>query len=304
MIVDVRPYAGPDDLAAMKRVLIEGRRASPHSGYIHVGDLDWWCFYLLRRYRWEEIAFLWETGAGSVAGWSLFSPGYGAFDLFTLPAERQGPAREAMLDWTIEHAVRVAREQSQEAITTMWVFNDDCAWQDQLERRGFACDPAYAMRYLVHPLDAIPPVSLPGSFSVSHVAEPGIEARAAAHRAAFGSPYMTAEAYRAFSQAPGYRPDLDVVATAPDGSTVAFAMAWLDDANRVGEFEPVGTDPAWRGRGLGKAVLVEGLRRLQSQGAASVIVYVEADNAPAIRLYASVGFRQVNTIRSYTKRLD
>jgi len=304
MSVSARPCAGPDDLDAMKGVLVEGRRASPHSGYIHVGDLDWWRFYLLRRYRWEEIAFLWETGAGSVVGWSLFSPGYGAFDLFVVPTERGSPRSDAMLAWTIERAAAQARAQSQETIATMWVFDDDRVWRQQLERCGFARDPDYALRYLVHSLDAMPPSRLPGGVRVRHVTGDDIESRAAAHRAAFGSQHMTTAAYRAFIQAPGYRPELDIIASTPDGSVAAFGMAWLDDANRVGEFEPVGTHPDWRGRGLGRAVLAEGLRRLGARGVRSAIVYVEADNEPAMRLYASVGFRQVNMVRSYTRRVE
>ena len=47
-----------------------------------------------------------------------------------------------------------------------------------------------------------------------------------------------------------YRADLDCVVEAPDGSLVAYCLAWLDDANRVGELEPVGTHPDYRRRGL------------------------------------------------------
>jgi mycothiol synthase len=58
---------------------------------------------------------------------------------------------------------------------------------------------------------------------------------------------------------------------------------------RIGMFEPVGTHPAHRRRGLGKAVMVEGLWRLQALGA--IVAYVGVGTGVAAnRLYESVGF--------------
>ena len=303
MDVHVRPCMTPGDLVAMKRVLIAGRRASPHCGYIHVGDLDWWHSYLLRRYNWPQIAFLWETAGGAVVGWSLFSPGYGAFDLFALPDVRGSASLDVMLEWTVTRATDIARQQGGTVIATMWVFADDALWQGHLARRGFAPDPDYALHYLLHPLDDVPSPRLPDGFALGHVAPQDVEARAAAHRAAFGSAHMTGAAYRQVVAAPGYRPDLDVVSAAPDGRIASFALGWLDDENRVGEFEPVGTPAEFRGQGLGRAALLEGLRRLRALGAQSVIVYAEADNRAAQALYRSVGFRQENTILAYRKAI-
>ena len=66
----------------------------------------------------------------------------------------------------------------------------------------------------------------------------------------------------------------------------AFCTVWFDDVTRTGEFEPVGVAPEYQGRGLGKAIMCEGLRRLKRLGAADATVagYSEAANA----LYASV----------------
>ncbi len=45
-----------------------------------------------------------------------------------------------------------------------------------------------------------------------------------------------------------YRQDLDCVVEAPDGTIAAYALAWLDEANGVGELEPVGTHAAHQQR--------------------------------------------------------
>jgi ribosomal protein S18 acetylase RimI-like enzyme len=43
---------------------------------------------------------------------------------------------------------------------------------------------------------------------------------------------------------------------------VASALVWYDETNWTAELEPVGTDPAYRRQGLGRAVSMFGLARL------------------------------------------
>lgn len=47
---------------------------------------------------------------------------------------------------------------------------------------------------------------------------------------------------------PGYQPEREIVAEAPDGRIAAFAVYWVDERNRVGHFEPVGTHHDFRRR--------------------------------------------------------
>ena len=70
------------------------------------------------------------------------------------------------------------------------------------------------------------------------------------------------EWYRNVQRFPLYRRDLDLVAVAPDGELAAFCTVWFDDVTRTGSFELVGAHPAHQRRGLGRAVMYEGLRRL------------------------------------------
>jgi predicted N-acetyltransferase YhbS len=69
-----------------------------------------------------------------------------------------------------------------------------------------------------------------------------------------------------------YRRDLDLVAVAPDGAIASFCTIWFDDVTRSAYFEPVATVPAHQRRGLGRAVMTEGLRRLQRMGATLALV--------------------------------
>ena len=100
---------------------------------------------------------------------------------------------------------------------------------------------------------------------------------------------------------PAYNPGLDIVATSPDGRIGAFCIAWPDPVNQVGLFEPVGSHPDFQRKGLGKAVMLEGLRRLLQMGMRAAIVSAEEDNTAAINLYETVGFQVVDRLGTYEK---
>jgi len=58
----------------------------------------------------------------------------------------------------------------------------------------------------------------------------------------------------------------------------------------LGEVYVVGIDPAAQGLGLGRLLVDAGLRLLRSRGLDDVLLYVESDNEPAVRLYTGLGF--------------
>jgi GNAT superfamily N-acetyltransferase len=96
--------------------------------------------------------------------------------------------------------------------------------------------------------------------------------------------------YRSIQLAPLYRRDLDLAVVAPDGTVASFCTIWFDDVTRSAAFEPVATVPDQQRKGLGKAVLHAGLRRIMQMGATKAFVGSYSNEAGA--LYASVGFTQ------------
>jgi mycothiol synthase len=58
----------------------------------------------------------------------------------------------------------------------------------------------------------------------------------------------------------------------------------------IGEVYVLGVDPGARGLRLGAALTVAGLRYLRDRGQTRVLLYVEADNFAAVRLYGGLGF--------------
>jgi ribosomal protein S18 acetylase RimI-like enzyme len=112
---------------------------------------------------------------------------------------------------------------------------------------------------------------------------------------------VTGEQYARFRQLPGFHPDLDIVAIAPDGAIAAYVNAWIDPLNRIGDFGPVGARQAYRRQGYTRLVLLEGLRRLQAYGMQRVCISTGVSNTPALNLYHSLGFQDMNRYLTYIK---
>jgi GNAT superfamily N-acetyltransferase len=136
---------------------------------------------------------------------------------------------------------------------------------------------------------------LPTGFRFRTADESGPEAAVRAHLDAWAPSAYTAEAYRGVRHTAGYRGDLHVLVEAPDGTMAASTIMWLDEANRTVEFEPVGTRPDYRRRGLGRAMLLHGMRLAREAGAThATVACLGAPGHPEARgLYYGVGFRML-----------
>jgi mycothiol synthase len=70
----------------------------------------------------------------------------------------------------------------------------------------------------------------------------------------------------------------------------------------LGEVYVVGVDPQAQGRGLGATLTLVGLHHLAQRGADTVMLYVEADNAAAVKTYQRLGFDVFSADVAYTRR--
>jgi mycothiol synthase len=296
-----RPYGGDNDLALMQQFLSAAAVASPPQAYYHPGDLAW------NQYRNPELdprseVRLWQDRNGNLLGFAWLEEPDGVVMQVRPDLRGAGILEEPMLAWASEQLADPGRNPGGEIWTRS--LETDRRLVDLLGSLGFGRDPFHALKMHRGLGGPLPETPSPAGWSVREVEGEGEwEDRVEVHREVWPSSRMTLEAYRRMREAPGYVAELDLVAAGPGGALGAYCICWLDEGSKTGLFEPVGTHPAHRGKGLGRAVVLEGLRMLRALGASSALVTSLHDNEAASGLYESVGFRTVDREYLYGKKL-
>ncbi|MFD3652252.1 mycothiol synthase [Streptomyces sp. 24-1644] len=75
-----------------------------------------------------------------------------------------------------------------------------------------------------------------------------------------------------------------------DGELVGFHWTKVHAEEQLGEVYVVGIRPDAQGSGLGKALTAIGLRHLAAEGLPTAMLYVDADNPAALKVYERMGF--------------
>ncbi|MGO1181786.1 MAG: mycothiol synthase [Micrococcaceae bacterium] len=74
------------------------------------------------------------------------------------------------------------------------------------------------------------------------------------------------------------------------GAFAGFHWTKIPVGSADGEVYAVGVHPQAQGSGLGRVLTARGLNHLAEQNCQRIVLYVDADNAPAVALYRSLGF--------------
>ncbi|HEX4429592.1 MAG TPA: mycothiol synthase [Frankiaceae bacterium] len=88
-----------------------------------------------------------------------------------------------------------------------------------------------------------------------------------------------------------------------DGELVGFHWTKIhrEETPPIGEVYVVGVHPAAGGKGLGRALTLEGLHHLRSSGMTDVLLYVDESNVAAMKTYERLGFTRWATDVMYSR---
>lgn len=298
-----REFSGKADFQAMAALV----RDCPADN-LHVADLP---------YRFSSWAFdypdnvgLWVDAEGQLLAWAVMQTPFWTIDYACHPGA-DGNLHRRILAWADRRARCVLDTPSGRPAWFVNVFADQTDRIRDLEEARFASqanvgDDSWSKVLMQRSAEA-PPVdyNLPAGFIIRPLMGEGeVEAYVELHRAVFESRNMTVEWRARTLRQPAYMPGLDLVAVAPDGRLAAFCVCWLNKNSGkdiCGQIEPLGVHADFRKLGLGRAILTEGLRRLQLHGGSRICVETDNYRNAAFELYESVGFRVVRDILVYRK---
>jgi ribosomal protein S18 acetylase RimI-like enzyme len=275
---------------------------------LHVTDLP---------YRFSSWAFdqpenisQWFDSQDELAAWAVLQGPWWSID-YACRSDEEANLHLEILEWADQRA-RALQGTGQGR--PMWFVNVFSCQKErirQLEEAGYRCQADVgedSWSKVLMRLDGqtfIRDYAPPPGFVVRPLkGEEEVHAYVELHRSVFESKTMTPEWRSRTLRHPAYRPGLDLVVEAPDGRLAAFCIAWLDkslDGSLVGQIEPLGCHKDFRRYALGRIVLAEGLRRLQTAGAKDIFVETDNYRNTAFRLYESFGFRMTQDVLVYRK---
>lgn len=267
-------YQSEDDYWEFRQFLREIYLANQRDDSTwQVGRADYWRYFInvqIEHLNLAEHIFFWRNTNDKLVGAinsedaeNLFFQIHPAFRTIELETEMMTLA-EARLGVIGEDGTRKL---------TIWTQSTDTLRIELLTERGYVRGEYPEYQFQRNLNTPIPDVPLAEGYSIRALgAVDELPARSWLSWTAFhpdepDSAYEGWDWYLDVQRCPMYRRDLDLVVVAPDGELSAFCTVWFDDVTRTGMFEPVGTAPKHQKKGLGKAIMTEGLRRLQHLGA-------------------------------------
>jgi mycothiol synthase len=236
---------------------------------------------------------------------------WGAVD----PDWRRRGLGTALLRWTEVRQRQVAADHTAEAEKRLesWCWVQEASRAAVLEANGYR-----AIRYWFNmerpTLDDLPEPEFPDGVEVRPVREEHLrqifDVEVAAFRDHFGGIDDTPEAFERLVRDPRRDSSLWVVAwhgdeivgeslnrvNGAENAALGIARGWI---NAVGVLRP------WRRKGIGRALVLEGMRILRDAGMTSAGLAVDAENPHgALGLYESLGFAVSQRGRIYRKPLN
>lgn len=254
-------------------------------------------------------ALAWDTGGARLAGYAQAVRGEGAWNMDVVVARSSSATDRSDLAAALVEAVRREAAGEDDAAQRLWAFHADAASDRLAARLGLSASREIRQLRCALPLDprvrgrADPPGDelQTRAFVVGQDEAAWLDVN---HRAFEWHPEqgavtmadLQAREKEAWFDPEGFR------LHARAGALAGFCWTKIhaDAEPPLGEIYVIGVDPSAQGEGLGRGLVVAGLDHLTRAGITTGMLYVEATNDAALRLYANLGFTPHHVDRVYS----
>lgn len=260
---------------------------------------------------------LWEDADGNLIGFGqLWIPESGEIIDGWLwycvhPHNRRKDLEKQIIAWGEERMREVARDRNVQVKLRCSARDDKPYYIKVAENNGFTVDRYFftMQRSLAEP---IPEPQFPAGFTLRAAGHQDTEAWVEMFNQTFIDHWnhhdLTLDRAKYILITPDYKPELDLVALAPDRTFAAFCFCAIhpEDNERTGRKEgwidTLGTRRGFRKMGLARSMLLSGMHQLKAAGMETAKLGVDTQNPNnALRLYESVGFEKLYNWITYVK---
>ena len=288
---------------------VQHRQYDPEMDYQKISD------FLIRHYRPDNLDGNWlepiweymhghpnleRSALGKIRIWEDEGEIVGVANYESVPGEAffqfhpdYRHLRTEMLDYTEQNLYGSSKSDGRR-ILHVFVNDFDQPLRQLVQSRGYQRLPEEDRPlYQFAVPDPFPVIELPPGYRLTSLAEEPDWAKL--HRVMWrgfnhpGEPEMNERKFeerrRMFDTVRASR-ELKILVAAHNGEFAAICGMFYEPRHRFGYVEPVATDPTYRRLGLGKAAVLEGIRRCALLGASTA--YVGSDQA----FYQAIGFRK------------
>ena len=286
-----RSYSGEQDLQAIADLLNLCKRFDQEDLYYSVNTLKQ--DYSSPEFDPNRDLQLWEdTNGRLVAVGSLWMPAVqtqveGFLGIDVHPQVRDGCLEDEILNWGTQRLQQVSQTHHLPAGLYSGCREHRTKRIAWLQRCGFTSTRCFLR--MSPSLTHLPPMQLPQGFTIRDGCE-GIDdpAWVDLYNQTFVDHWnfhpATLELVQHWTKDPDYMPALDLVAIDSDGTYAGFCYCHIDSGEnhhlgrKEGWISSLGTRRGYRRLGLGRALLIAGLDRLQAAGMETALLGVDPQN--------------------------
>ena len=302
MEISERAFSGDADLQPMAELVHKFPAENLHVVNLPYRFSSWSIDY-------PENTRLWTDKSGNLLAWAMLQVPFWTIDYAYNP-EFHEPLHLQILRWADEQAHKIVGTPSGHPAWYVSVTTSQTDRIRDLEQMSFESqesvgENSWSQVLMKHSMQRPAEARLPENFQTRLLnGASEIEAYVNLHQSVFESKNVTVEWRSRTLEHPEYIPELDLVTVAPDGQLAAFCVCWIAkglNGEISGQIEPLGVHADFQKIGLGGAILLESLKRLNALGARRAYVQTDSHRNAAFRLYEGAGFQIKQTILMYRK---